>query len=221
MRPNNPLIQQLRHAETMIELVAKGEFTCTAISGPPGIGKTHLAIKVLNRMGVAHQTIRGSGAGLMLAAYELRAGGIILLDDADNLVVGGGTTQANLVKQLTAPGTTRLISNHTEKASTNAARQNPKDGIAPPEFRSRAGLIWLTNVDLTRGTADPAHMAALADRGMRPIVLSSDRRDIIDYVFDLIVERDLLRKAGASLQQAQEVTDTTSRRCRYACCWTC
>jgi hypothetical protein len=84
-------------------LVAKEALVCTAVFGSAGIGKTFLTERVLAASGVPYRLTRGSGVGLLMSAYELRDGGVLMMDDCDELVIGGGQTQTNRMKELLAP----------------------------------------------------------------------------------------------------------------------
>jgi hypothetical protein len=204
MHPDNPFAPQFRHAKEMIGLVARKEFTCCAIAGGAGLGKTYTVEQTLKGLGVPYRIFHGSGPGLMLAAYLFAAGGVIVLDDSDNLVVGGGVPQANLMKQLLFPARVRTISNHTLKAAEG-------NGATPAEFDTEATVIWLTNMDInnpkTITKKMQPHIDALKDRGLQPVILSDDPWWKLDYVVHLVVEEGLLhhRREPLSLVEANDV----------------
>ena len=204
MDPSNPLPSQFQQARTMIELVARQQFVCTALSGGAGLGKTYTVEQTLKQLDVPYKIVRGSGPGLMLEAYNLSQGGVIVLDDADNLVVGGGVAQANLMKQLLAPDKVRVISNYTLAAAAGRA-------LTPPEFRTAVGFVWLTNMDLSSKTSIAPkmrpHLDALLDRGLQPITLTNDPRMIVDYIVHLVRDEGLLQRGRtpSSLKEANDV----------------
>lgn len=205
MRDDNPLRKQLQLAEKRIEHVANGVFVCAGISGPPGVGKTYLTESILTRLKKKYIIFNGTSPELRNAAYAMRWGGVIVIDDADGIVVNKSVEKTNLMKQLTDNKPTRLIRNYTL-----TARNSKDESDAPAVFKTSAGIIWLTNSDLD--AADPAmiqHIQALKDRGLNPIRLSRDRLDILDYVLDLIIEKNVLQREvhGLSLNEAQEVVN--------------
>lgn len=212
MRPSNPLPQQIELARSRVRLVARTDakaasFTTCAISGPGGLGKTHLVTETLREMKVRFEVVRGTLAALFERVYALRKGGVLVLDDADNLVLGGGETM-NFMKQLLFPQQVRTIVRQTVKARRNADQLDPDPTIAPPCFDVQCGVIWLTNIDLTNSTHVNrklvAHIQPLIDRGLAPIRLSSDPLDILEYVVWLATHNGLLKKANCSLQEAND-----------------
>jgi len=138
--------------EKEVQLVGLRRLVCCAIGGPPGIGKTFLTTRALQAIGVPHKVSSGTGVGLLHDAYRLRKRGVLLLDDADELVTGGGMSQANRMKELLAPVRTRTIYNMTDKAAMNENKDDPNPNILPTQFDVECGVIWLTNINLAAGS---------------------------------------------------------------------
>jgi hypothetical protein len=212
MQKDNPLRQQFEDVERWTRLVARTDakaarFVCMAVSGPGGLGKTHVVTRTLKAMGVRHRLARGTTAALLRTAYEFRHGGVLVLDDADNLILGG-TTAMNFMKQLLLPEPTRLIVNDSVLARRNARREDSDPTIPPPSFTVKCSVIWITNIDLHDPTQVPktarAHLQPLIDRGLNPLRLSSDPQHIADYVLSLATETNLLKANGYSLDESRD-----------------
>ena len=59
------------------------------------------------------------------------------------------------------------------------------------------------------------HIEALVSRGLQSVRLSTDPRDHLRYVLDLIHDHDLLMRDGISLRAAQDVADWFGERAYY------
>lgn len=208
LHPANPLPDQIATARDLVDLVAAGKRVCAAVSGPPGLGKTHLVTSVLARRGVRFEVVDGSPAGLITKAFEFAEGGVLLLDDADGLVIGGGARQASLLKRLLAPEPIREIVNETKMAQNN-------NDLTPPRFLTRCGVVWLTNLDIQDPRLTKSkqrhHFDALKSRGIRPVEITGEPHWILDYLLHLITEHDLLRPMGLKRAEAQEVVGFVCR----------
>jgi len=203
-------------ARKIVRLVASTEpkassFVTCALSGGGGIGKTTLVEEVLTEMKVRHTIMRAPNhASLVKAVHDFRAGGVIILDDADNLVLGGAGAM-NFMKQLISPKAKREIIYETVMANKNARSDNPDPNIPPPRFTVLCGVIWITNVDIT----DPTHVSAdrlvhiepLIDRGLKPVRLSRNPLDILEYVLWMATDQGVLKKGGYSLVEANDALE--------------
>lgn len=212
MNAENPLFQQIEMARSLVRLVARTDaaaasFVSCAIAGAGGLGKTHLVKTTLAEVGVRHRIVRGTLAAMIQDVYAFRDGGVLVLDDADNLVLGGGQTM-NFMKQLLYPSARREIVHDTIAARRNEQKMDSNPSIAPPRFEVRCGVIWLTNLDIRNPKHIPAKIAAhiqpLVDRGLKPVRLSDDPRHILDYVLWLATECELLKRMGTSLIEAND-----------------
>jgi hypothetical protein len=211
MRPNNPLLKQFRAAKRLITDVGRGESVCCAISGAGGIGKTHLAKTTLDAMGVPNGIFSGSGAGLLNMCYEQRAGNyVILIDDADGLITGGGEKQANLMKAVLGTEVKgREIVNGTRAAYKNEAEGFPDPSIPPPRFVTRVGLVWITNKDMTNldwlSVKMRSHITALITRGLHVVQLSLDPLDALEYVLHIAQQGGVINNVESMIRGTSKV----------------
>ena len=187
MKKDNPIPDQLAIFADRLRQVCRGHRTACACDGPPGLGKTHTLKTITSEENKLLRLVSTTAGGLVQMLYRYKDIPVVAFDDFDKALRNEAT--ANIVKQATAPEPVRRITHQTVTAINNAARNNPKDHIAPPVFSVRCGLVMLTNVDMTDPkTIDKAmreHVRALADRGLEFIHISRDPRHVIDYVADL------------------------------------
>lgn len=199
MRNNNPLSTQFIAAEYHINQVASGAMVCCAIAGAPGIGKSHKVSEILKSKGTKAVYVNGSSAGLMEELYTHRhPGNVIVLDDADSLVTGGTTLHLNMMKALLAPDLGgREIINVTKEALKNERSDDPDPNIPPTRFRTHAGVIWLTNLDLNNLAQFPkgkrSHIEALKSR-LRIATLSKNPDDLLDYIVTLACKDNVINR---------------------------
>ncbi len=191
---DNPIKPQISLAKERIRLVAQGHMVCCALFGPAGIGKTHLCREVFRelnmREGQDWMLTRGSGVGLLHNVYAMRDGGTLLLDDCDELVIGGGQTHTNRMKELLAPEKIRRINNYTKAAMEG------KDSI-PETFLTTCGAVWLTNIDLSQiDKKTEKRIEPLKSRGMIPSVIDGDPRNAANYVLSLVADDGVRLVAG-------------------------
>jgi len=194
LSPDNPLPKELGFLEDHVRSVINGSCVAICASGAPGIGKTHTVLKVLKENGIkpyienedgesvdttkTYAFVKSAKApGFTKELYRFRKGGIILLDDADELVFSDTEAQANLVKSA-------FVNKPVREIVRNTARTD-----MPNRFETRARIIWLTNknianpVRMSRSVVE--HIQAIRDRLMAEINFTSDRNHILDYVLYL------------------------------------
>ena len=212
MKTDNPLPEQMEVMRARVRLVARTDakaatFVSCAISGAGGLGKTYLVEQTLREMGVRFGLARGTIQAMVRRAYEFRAGGVLIVDDADNLVLGGGETM-NFMKQLLYPAQRRTIVYDTVQARRNQRKKEPDPSIPPPSFDVRCGVIWITNLHLhDPKRMDPRvadHVQPLIDRGLKPVRLSDDPAHILDYVLWLAKEQDLFLRHRYSIAEGND-----------------
>jgi hypothetical protein len=195
--PNNPIRDEFKTAREMMQAVAKGTgFVCCGVFGPAGIGKTHHARQVFSDLGMVEDRnwmlTRGSGIGLLHNAYHLREGGVLLMDDCDELVIGGGQSHTNRMKELLQRDRVRKISNYTKAAMSG------KDDL-PEVFKTKVGIIWLTNLDIHKLDAKTRErIAPLESRGMVPVTIdaANNPHNRYNYVISLVADDGVRLTAG-------------------------
>ena len=228
--PPNPLYQQFADARALIGHVASGKMTMAGTGGPPGLGKTHLAERVLTEHGFklwdadsaptpkSYVVFSGSTAALIQIAWQMRDGGVIVLDDADGLFLEGGRDGINLMKQLLLDKPERTVTNFTREALESQERDDST--LAPTRFQTKARFVVCTNDSFGEvSTRMKPHIAALQSRGLQMVRLSDNPRHHLDYTLDLIADHDLFLTPQAtregrctSLAGAQEIADWLRER---------
>ena len=189
----NPIYGQFREAEAFMWQVIYGQLTCCAFGGGPGLGKTRLAVKLVKESKKPWALInKATMSGIILKLYELREGGIIILDDIDSLFKG--ENNINVMKMiLNKPQEgekDRVITNSSVMAALNAESGSPKASLTPPAFNTKAKIIWITNKSAE--DFEGVHFAALKSRGMEITSLTSDPQALGDYTLDVAVNGLLL-----------------------------
>ena len=201
----NPIPREIQAALMLVDLIIKDKIGAAAIAGPPGIGKSHLVITALKAAGVPWMICSGTPAGILFAAYELRAGGVLVFDDADGPFIGGGTDVLNFMKALTNSGPVRTLGSLTSAALKGKA-------LTPARFDTKARVIRISNMDATDLNAvKPAnrpHYAALLSR-MQCQSISHARHWCLDYILHLVCTQNLIQawQPRISLRAAQDVLD--------------
>jgi len=131
------------------------------VSGAPGIGKTHGIMDLIEKSGVENYIIKGpcSAINLYKALYEMKDGGVVVLDDSDSIFRDEATL--NMLKHATDSTETRVI-------SYEKRLQEIEDGTYPKNFEFNGGMIFISNKDfhaeIDRQTKDAVHLEALLDR---------------------------------------------------------
>ena len=153
--------------EVMAENVARGLFPSLIVSGPPGLGKSHTIKKVVEKLGLEEEgkvshiagTIRGPG--LYMQLYEQREGGLIVLDDSDDIF--RDETALNLLKAVLDSKDKRIVSYHK---LANFLEKND----LPTSFEFKGSIIFCTNIDMememNKQNILSAHFRALIDRSL-------------------------------------------------------
>jgi hypothetical protein len=217
LSPTNSLPNEFDDLAKVTEAVACGSFVSVAASGAPGIGKTHTVMRVLNRhfgrnAGAFEVYSQATTTGLVQKLWERRSGGILVLDDADQLLTGGGETRANLMKKVLENRSVRQIVWDTQ-------RSRDDDGTAPPSFTTKAQVIWLGNSDLDNpvGLSNKMkiHLRALRSRLSYYVRMSSDDSDVLDYVLWLATTNDMLKNNAFKLQEGNDALRWFVEHARY------
>lgn len=215
--------RRYRTLERMSHRVAEGGLPAIIVSGPPGLGKSYtveqvLKDKNLRDAGLAEgeealemketggagyfDTICGTitAPGLYLTLYNMREGGVIVLDDCDD--VFRDETCLNLLKAVLDSSETRRVS-YRKRASWME-----EEGI-PTTFVFKGSIVFCTNVDfelaIAKGSAMGAHFSALIDRSLYLSLTMRVQADFITRIRHVAIEDGMLVRSGLTVEQADEV----------------
>lgn len=190
--------------ERMANRVASGQLPALIVSGPPGLGKSYTVEKVLREQRVEHDTMSGtiSPVGLYIALYEQRDGGVVVLDDCDD--VFRDETCLNILKAVLDSSDARVVS-YRKRAHWM------EELDIPSSFEFTGAVVFCTNVDfetvIRKGGAMAPHFAALIDRSLYLSLTMRSQADFVTRIRHVAVEDGLLVDRGLTEEQAQEVMD--------------
>lgn len=208
-----------RMAERVVAGFGKGNALVPSliISGPPGLGKSFTVTSALDVLkdevideegNPVYQIISGaiSAVGLYIALWELRNGGILILDDCDDAF--RDETALNILKAVLDSSPVRRVS-WQKKASWL-----DEMGI-DRSFDFRGSVIFLTNVDFEAAIAssrrDGKHFEALMDRSMYLCLTLRSRRDFMIRIRQVSEGEEGMLQTDPTLkltaEQAAEVLD--------------
>jgi hypothetical protein len=218
--------RRYRTLERMSTRVAEGGLPAIIVSGPPGLGKSYTVEQVLRdaqlsdaglaadeaerelikELGGAgyFDTICGTitAPGLYLTLYNMREGGVVVLDDCDD--VFRDETCLNLLKAVLDSSETRRVS-YRKRASWME-----EEGI-PTTFEFKGSIVFCTNIDfelaIAKGSAMAPHFAALIDRSLYLSLTMRTTKDFITRIRHVAIEDGMLTRAGLTQEQAVEVMD--------------
>jgi hypothetical protein len=208
---NNPLRQGYIVAEAAVRAVIAGRKPMQMICSKAGLGKTYMVNREIRRAGIIRDAAFISprnDAAFAEALYLARDVPVLVVDDCDTLA--RSERIANIFKQ--AFGPTRVVNYESKK--TLAVDRFPlltdMFMMMPSQFKVRARLIWLSNLNFTDDGAlsdkMTPHFKAMASRGLDPIWIDSDDDvDHFNFVLWMVVERHMLR----SQHFRREVTVST------------
>jgi hypothetical protein len=161
--------KRFRVAERVARNVLEGDVPSMILYGPSGLGKSHSIMAALDekKAGDAefnYSVIKGSvsAVGLYKALYELREGGVLLLDDADNAFENEETL--NILKA--------ALDSSDERRMSWAKESSWLSDLGPDaaDFIFNGSVIFITNVNLKdrkeNGHRYGAHYDALISRSL-------------------------------------------------------
>lgn len=180
--------------------VIKGVVPALIVSGPAGLGKSYGIERALEAHSREHvdfkyDVINGSisAVGLYIALYRMREGGVVVLDDADD--VFRDETTLNILKAALDSSERRVIS--WRKQANWLEAEGIEDRF---EFEGR--VIFLTNVDFERqvasGRPGSVHFKALMDRSLYLHLTLRTLRDYMVRIRQVVIDESMLDKYGLS-----------------------
>ena len=192
--------------ERMANRVATGHLPSLIVSGPPGLGKSYTVEKVLREQkdksdyDVLSGTI--SAPGLYLTLYQQREGGVVVLDDCDD--VFRDETCLNILKAVLDSSETRTVSYRKR------AHWLEEEGI-PSKFDFEGTVVFCTNIDfeaaIRKNSSMAPHFEALIDRSLYLSLTMRTTDDFLTRLRHVGIEDGLLMDRGLTEEQAHEVMD--------------
>lgn len=161
----NRIIERFTITEEIVLATAMGVNPALVISGPPGLGKSHVVEDTVNSLGLNNvQYISGrvSPPGLYKALYAARFdGGLVVIDDSDSIF--DNELSLNILKHATDSNKKRLISWRAEH------RMVDDDGNSlPDDFDFEGSIIFITNIDFYKEANSNSklapHLSAIISR---------------------------------------------------------
>lgn len=159
------IIERFTITEEIVLATAMGVNPALVISGPPGLGKSHVVTDTIQSLGLTEvQYVKGriSPPGLYKALYATKhEGGLLVIDDSDSIF--DNELSLNLLKAATDSEKKRLISWRAEH------RMIDDDGNSlPDDFDYEGSIIFITNVDFYKESNSNSklapHLSAIISR---------------------------------------------------------
>jgi len=198
--------QRYSTLERMANRVAGGHLPSLIVSGPPGLGKSYTVEKVLkeHKSDQEYDVMSGtiSAVGLYIALYEQREGGIVVLDDCDD--VFRDETCLNVLKAV-------LDSSETRTVSWRKRAHWLEELDIPNKFDFEGTVVFCTNMDfeaaIRKKSNMSAHFEALIDRSLYLSLTMRTMEDFLMRLYHVGIEDKVLEANGLTEEQAQEVMD--------------
>lgn len=205
--------------ERMAYKIVEGDLPALIVSGPPGLGKSFTVEHVLQQtygdpvspldeefdeMAPGYDVICGTitPPGLILALWNMRNGGVVVLDDCDD--VFRDETCLNILKAVLDSSERRIVSYRKQ------AQWMQEFGI-PQSFQFDGSVVFCTNIDfeaaIRKGSGMAPHFEALIDRSLYLSLTMRTQRDFMIRIHHVAIEEKFLEKKGLTAEQAQEVYD--------------
>ncbi len=196
--------------DRMASGVIKGIVPALIVSGPAGLGKSYGIEKALEAHAAEHpddfkyDVINGSisAVGLYIALYRMKDGGVVVLDDADD--VFRDETALNILKAALDSGSRRMIS--WRKQAHWLEAEEVEDRF---EFNGR--VIFLTNIDFEQqieaNRASSVHFRALMDRSLYLHLTLRTMKDYIVRIRQVVLGAKMLDKYGMDEEQVAEILE--------------
>lgn len=209
--------QRFSTLERMAFKVADGDLPALIVSGPPGLGKSFTVEQVLTeRFGdpvspleeefddtaPTYDMICGTitAPGLILALWNMRNGGVVVLDDCDD--VFRDETCLNILKAVLDSSERRIVSYRKQ------AHWMDEYGI-PQSFQFDGSVVFCTNIDfeaaIRKGTPMASHFEALIDRSLYLHLGMRTQEDFITRIRHVAIEDGLLTSKGLDEEEALEI----------------
>ncbi len=185
--------QDLVDSEEFITDLVNGVHRSALVFGAPGMGKTHLITKGLERsgkkLGKDYLIARSHTTPMQFYAmlYLMREPGqFIVMDDCDGIMAN--EEGINLLKAATDP-TFRTVG----WSSSATAKIPGTDIVVPKSFEFNGSVAIATNVRQARGNTKMAqHMNAIRSRTVSWKMNYDSKEEQFAYIFHLVVDKNYL-----------------------------
>ena len=205
------LTKRFSALDRMAAGVIRGVVPALIVSGPAGLGKSYGIEQALAKAeredmtgDFKYDVINGSisAVGLYIALYRMREGGVVVLDDADD--VFRDETALNLLKSALDSSEHRVIS--WRKQAHWLEAEGVEDRF---EFKGR--VIFLTNIDFERkvesNSPGAVHFKALMDRSLYLHLTMRTLRDYMVRIKQVVIGASMLKKYGLDEEQIDELLE--------------
>lgn len=185
---------------------AEGDLPSLIVSGPPGLGKSYTVEQVLKKIKAPedYDILSGtiSAVGLYILLYEQRNGGVIVLDDCDE--VFRDENCLNILKAVLDSSETRVVS-YRKRANWMVELDIPQ------KFNFEGSVVFCTNIDfeaaMRKGSGLAPHFTALIDRSLYLSLTMRSKEDFLTRMRQVGIGEGLLKKCGLTEEQAVEVME--------------
>lgn len=203
------LTKRFNTLNRMIAGIIKGVVPSLIVSGPAGLGKSFPVEKALEERKLEDENfkfdiVKGSisAVGLYIALYRMSEGGVLVIDDADD--VFRDETALNILKGA-------LDSNGKRVISWRKQAHWLEELDIPDRFEFAGQVVFLTNIDfeaqVVKGGSSAPHFKALMDRSL---YLGLTLRTLQDYMVRIrqVVENEgMLARYGFKKADCSELMD--------------
>ena len=185
----------------MADRIISGQLPALIVSGPPGLGKTYTIETALAISEKEHDIIRGSvsAAGLYIALYHQREGGVVVLDDCDS--VFRDEQALNILKIALDSSDKRTLSWRKLAAWLG-------DMDIPSSFDFAGSVVFCTNLDfeaeINRGSKMAVHYQALVDRSLYLSLTLRTSSDYLCRIRQVVITERQFEKRGLTEEAAEE-----------------
>lgn len=222
------IIERLQERFTILHqmtlAVKQGDVRSMIVGGPPGVGKSHGVLKVLEKADLLNtlaerppkfEVVKGSvsAVGLYAKLYEFsEQGNVLVFDDADGIFFD--ETSLNLLKAALDTTDRRFINWNKD------SRLLRSDGI-PNRYEFKGSVIFITNIKFAhvRSKKLKDHLAALESRSHYiDLEMDTHREKILwikkvikdgmldDYDFEPVVRDELIEYIETNTDSLREIS---------------
>lgn len=188
-------------------MAVDGDCRSLVVSGPPGLGKSHITHSVVKSDSTHYKVIKGyaKATGLYRALYECSSeGSVLVLDDCDAILYDENAM--NMLKAAVDTDEDRIVS-----YGADYDMQDEDGETIPKEFSFQGSLVVITNIDFDkainegRGRMVP-HWEALLSRSH---FIDLGIKTVRDYLIRIghVVEDGALDHMNLSTEAKDEVID--------------